>query len=213
MKLYAASHLIKFSTVTSDYFDQICKRQEIQNFIDSIGSSPERLIIRGPAGTGKSHLVNWMCLQMKARHPGLKIGITTGDIFQIEKVDSFDLIVLDDSDILLRTSEINSALIGLIAECNRLRIGLVITSQSQPTPESGVSEELLSVLSSTETIYLNYPDSSDKACIAKAIGERLNISEPIDFNHLTSLSSVREIENFLTRAKILSEMNQSASLV
>lgn len=213
MKPYATSHLTRFRTIRSEYFENITLQHEIHDFMDSVHSSPGCSMVNGPTGVGKSHLVNWICLQISARHPDLKIGVTTGDVFAIENADSFNLIVLDGVDILVRDCERSVAIANLIAKCKQSQIGLIIACEHRPEIGSGASEALLSSLSLALTTHLGYPDYDSKVCIAKAIGESLNISDPINYDQVTDLSSIREIESFLTRVKILNELDQSASLV
>lgn len=58
-----------------------------------------------------------------------------------------------------------------------------------------------------------YLASYDIEDVAQALANSLAMSAPVDYESVKAIKSPREIEGFITRTKILNELNQSASVV
>lgn len=202
MKSFSSSHLAKLNSVNSDYFAEISSRNEVIGFLDSIRTNQRCLLVTGPAGVGKSHLVSWICKQVVEKYPDLKIGVKTELLFAIDEASAFDLIVIDDLDLFVFGFENRRELTELIANWSEAGKILIL-----------ICDEYPSTLSSISTVHLNYPDAQARVCIAKALANSMAISAPVDYESVKAIKSPREIEGFITRTKILNELNQSASVV
>ncbi len=202
MKSFNLSHLAKLNSVNSEYFAEISSRSEVIEFLDSIRTNPSCLLITGPVGVGESHLVSWICNQALTKYPDLKIGVKTEELFFIKEVSNFDLIVIDDLDLFVSKLKNRRTLEELIADCSAVGKTLIL-----------ICDEYPSTLSSVNTFHLSYPDAQARVCIAQALASSLEISTPIDYETVKTIKSPREIEGFVTRTKILNELNQSASVL
>lgn len=202
MKSFNSSHLPKLNSVNSEYFAGIASRSEVIGFLDSIRNNPICLLVTGPPGVGKSHLVSWICKQALTKYPDLKIGVNTESLVTIDETNSFDMIVIDDLDMFVSRFRNRRALVELIADCSEAGKTLIL-----------ICDEHLSTLSSVSTVHLSYPDAHARVCIARALANSMEISAPIDYESVKAIKSPREIEGFVIRTKILNELNQSSSVV
>jgi chromosomal replication initiator protein len=180
------------------------------------GASP--IVVCGPAGSGKTHLLAGMAADLERRHPGTALTLSARQFTQryvtalrareVEALRAFEvdvesrrLVLLDGLDELATRQATQRELVRLL---DRAAIGgprFVLAGQGHPRQIEGLSPRLRSRLLGGVVLVLQAPDEDALADILDARARGFGVALPPDVREaiLTRTSSVRGSVEMLDR--------------
>lgn len=157
------------------------------------------LVLFGPCGVGKTHLLHGAVQRFLERHAPAAVRITTGELFlndmvaaiRAQRVDAFrrdhrtiDLLAIDDLSIVANKvgtqAELVSTIDALASRGGRLCVAL----HDHPRRIEGLSPALLSRLMGGLVVGVEAPDLHHAAAIASALARRRGLLLDDDAAHL-----------------------------
>lgn len=173
------------------------------------------LFIYGVSGTGKTHLVNAIGLEVKAHFPEKVVLYVDTNTFQTQYMQAardnnindfihfyqmIDVLILDDVQYLSDKVGTQKAFFNIFNYLHQSKKQLILTSDKPPVELSGIEERLLSRFKWGMTADLQEPDFETRIKIlkAKAAKDDIRIKEEIleyIASHITN--NVRELEGAL----------------
>ncbi len=182
------------------------------------------LVMHGPSGLGKTHLLQGLAALHRQRHPGGEVRYVTGEHFVTDfvasvragRVDGFrsryrgvDLLCLDDMQFLCGKK---ASLCELLHTMDALDLDggrLAIVSDEHPARLETLGTRLKSRCLSSMIVRIDPPDESMRRGIVRSLAQRkgLVISEDAcDSIARLHVDSARELEGILARATAIHRM-------
>ncbi len=175
------------------------------------------LLIYGPTGTGKTHLLEGICTQFRKRHPGAATVFLSAEQFTTNFLEALrgsglpsfrrkhrglELLVVDDLQFFANK---RATLVELVHTTDTLlRAGrqLVFSADRAPQALRSLGDELTARLSGGMSCRLEAPDYTTRLGIVRQVAVRLGIRVPAEVetfiaSHFTSQS--RELQGALNR--------------
>jgi chromosomal replication initiator protein len=178
-------------------------------------SSYSPMFIYGVTGVGKTHLVQAICNEVKARKPSTKIIYVTAEQFtqhyvessKINQVQEFinlyrqaHVLVLDDVNYLTKRDKTQDTFFHIFNDLQQSNAQIIFTSDTPPRDMQGFNERLLSRFKWGLHADIKMPDFESRCEIirAKAEQESLPISqELIQYLAYNAEVSPRELEGIV----------------
>ncbi|HEU4455209.1 MAG TPA: DnaA/Hda family protein [Longimicrobium sp.] len=191
---------------------------------ESPGRSYNPLVISGPGGVGKSHLLMAIGQRARALDPELLVHYETGDSFVDRltrslasgSVDAFreaaagtDVLLLDGLQQVAGTGRTQVELLRVIDDLVSRGAQLVIASNAPPADIAGLDAGLVSRLAGGLNVEMTAPeDATRRAILARMVGDG---GYRIDEEVLTAIAalpvrSVRELQNAFSRVVASAEL-------
>lgn len=185
------------------------------------------LLIHGPCGVGKTHLLNAVACEFMVRHPGARVRVTSGERFIREYVTSvrnntmaafqkrhreLDLLCIDDVHSVAGKAKTQIELVQTLKALGSIQAQIAMVSDEAPAQIDAIDRGLVSRLSGGLVVRLDPPDPELRTRIARAVGERrrLPMSEAvcrvIAEGSVTidgTLGGVRELEGLVLQTEAI----------
>lgn len=173
------------------------------------------LYIHGAVGTGKSHLLEGICRQLRRSHPSLQVVFITAEGFANyftqslrdrtlpsfrQKFRGVDLLLVDDIDFFESKRVFQEEFLHTLADLIDHRRQVVLTGDRHPRLLPKLGDDLISRMQSGLVCRLETPDAETRRRIVIAKAQRLDgefAPEALDFIADRFTGSVRELEGAL----------------
>lgn len=231
-----------FKSATTDEFDsQLNPRYTFENYCQSesnkiartvgeaIGNDPtiktfNPLFVFGPAGVGKTHLIQAIGIRIKERNPQARVLYVTARLFQSQytaaaakNINSFfhfyqsiDTLIIDDIQDLQNMPGTQNTFFHIFNHLHQHNKQIIMSSDRSPAEMDGFEERLLSRFKWGMQVELERPDISLRRDVLKLKAEQDGISLPVEVaEYIASnvTNSVRELEgivlSLVTHAAVL----------
>lgn len=183
------------------------------------------LVIYGPTGMGKTHLLHAVGNKIKETHPHLRINYVRAEDFlnqcvsairrqEMEKFrskfrENHDVLMVDDVQMIGKTEAVQEEFFHTINTLLERRKQVVVASDRMPKDILGLDDRNRSRLEWGLIADITMPDFETRVSILKYKAESLNIRMPEDvITHIARIAkrSIRELEGNLRKIKIYSEL-------
>lgn len=173
------------------------------------------LYLHGAVGTGKSHLLEGICRQLRRTQPHLQVVLITAEGFANyftqslrdrtlpsfrQKFRGVDLLLVDDIDFFESKRVFQEEFLHTLADLIDHRRQVVMTGDRHPRLLSKLGDDLISRLQSGLVCRLETPDTETRRKIVATKAARLDgefAPEALDFIANRFTGSVRELEGAL----------------
>jgi chromosomal replication initiator protein len=181
------------------------------------GTTYNPLVVYGPSGLGKTHLVSAIAAQAQARNPTMRVEVISAEEF-VERFHgaiarreqeqfaaqsrAVDLLILDDLQFLTGQHETQSELLRLFNALQREQRQLVLTSDRPPAEIADVDARLLSRLSGGLIVDVGVPDFEMRLAILRnaASDRQLDVEAGVlETVARLPMSNVRELKGALNK--------------
>ena len=197
-----------------------------QAVIRKPGIAYNPLLIYGPTGLGKTHLVQAIGNHFRVQTPDRKVYYVTSEKFsmdyvsalQANKVQSFkekyrqyDLLIMDDIQFLAGREKIKEEFFHLFNHLYDNNKQLVFTSDQHPNIIQGLEDRLKSRLNAGMIISVTPPDHESRLAIVRTKAAQHNVIFPddvLEYLATTIEGNVRELEGALNLLLIHLEMRE-----
>ena len=151
--------------------------------IDSSGN--RQLYLWGAPAVGKSHLLQAVCRAVDERggrsaYIPLAKAVHYDPITVFDNLENFDVLCLDDMDIILSDESWQHELFGLVNTMCTMDGTLVMAGETNPAQLSLSFKDLASRLIWGAVYHLNMPADEDKAIILCSVAKRLGAELPLE---------------------------------
>jgi chromosomal replication initiator protein len=195
-----------------------------QAVIRKPGIAYNPLLIYGPTGLGKTHLIHAIGNHFRVNTPDRKIQYVTSEKFAMdyvallqagkvqnfkEKYRSYDLLIMDDIQFLAKMEKIKEEFFHLFNYLHDSNKQLVFSSDQHPNLITGLEDRLKSRLNAGMIISVTPPDHESRLAIvrSKAAAHNFILSdEVLSYLATTIEGNVRELEGALNTLLIQFEM-------
>ena len=195
-----------------------------QAVIRKPGIAYNPLLIYGPTGLGKTHLIQAIGNHFRVNTPDRKIQYVTSEKFSMdyvsslqagkiqnfkEKYRSYDLLIMDDIQFLAKMEKTKEEFFHLFNYLHDGNKQLVFSSDQHPNLISGLEDRLKSRLNAGMIISVTPPDHESRLAIvrSKAAAHNFILSdEVLSYLATTIEGNVRELEGALNTLLIQFEM-------
>ncbi len=195
-----------------------------QAVIRKPGLAYNPLLIYGPTGLGKTHLIQAVGNHFRVHTPDRKIQYVTSEKFSMdyvsslqagkvqnfkEKYRSYDLLIMDDIQFLAKMEKTKEEFFHLFNFLHDGNKQLVFSSDQHPNLISGLEDRLKSRLNAGMIISVTPPDHESRLAIvrSKAAAHNFILSdEVLSYLATTIEGNVRELEGALNTLLIQFEM-------
>ncbi|HVV99431.1 MAG TPA: chromosomal replication initiator protein DnaA [Planctomycetaceae bacterium] len=185
---------------------QVCERP---------GALFNPLFVHGPVGTGKTHLLEGIYLQIRRRFPALQVVYLTAEAFTNyftqalrqhtlpsfrQRFRNVDVLLIDDIDFLDSKRVIQEEFLHTFKQLESHGRQIVISSDRHPRLLSKISDELKTRFLSGMVCRLEAPDTETRQRIAERKVQKLSADispEAIEFVAQRFKNNVRELEGAL----------------
>jgi chromosomal replication initiator protein len=190
------------------------------------GTSFNPLMIYGPTGLGKSHLVQAMGNQTRTLFPSKTILYVTAEKFTQQFIDALknhsandfvnfyqliDVLILDDVHNLAGKEKTQDVFFHIFNHLHQSGKQLVLTSDKSPKDLKGLEERLISRFKWGLSADLSFPDFETRVAILhmKMYSDGIELPDDvIDFIALNCNTNVRELEGALTSLMAYTTLNK-----
>lgn len=197
-----------------------------QAVIRKPGIAYNPLLIYGPTGLGKTHLIQAVGNHFRVQAPERKIYYVTSERFSMDyvsalqagKVQSFkekyrqyDLLIMDDVQFLAGRDKIKEEFFHLFNYLHDGNKQLVFSSDQHPNVIQNLEDRLKSRLSAGMVVSVTPPDHQSRLAIVRTKASNHNVilpDEVLDYLAGTIEGNVRELEGALNTLLIQLEMRQ-----
>lgn len=195
-----------------------------QAVIRKPGIAYNPLLIYGPTGLGKTHLIQAIGNHFRMTTPDRKIQYVTSEKFAMdyvamlqagkvqnfkEKYRSYDLLIMDDIQFLAKMEKIKEEFFHLFNYLHDSNKQLVFSSDQHPNLIVGLEDRLKSRLNAGMIVSVTPPDHESRLAIvrSKAAAHNFILSDEV-LNYLATTieGNVRELEGALNTLLIQFEM-------
>jgi chromosomal replication initiator protein len=198
-----------------------------QAVIRKPGIAYNPLLIYGPTGLGKTHLVQAIGNHFRVQTPDRKVYYVTSEKFsmdyvsalQTSKVQSFkekyrqyDLLVMDDVQFLAGREKIKEEFFHLFNHLYNSNKQLVFTSDQHPNVIQNLEDRLRSRFNAGMIISVTPPDHESRLAIVRSKAAQHNVIFPddvLEYLATTIEGNVRELEGALNLLLIHLEMRDT----
>lgn len=198
-----------------------------QAVIRKPGIAYNPLLIYGPTGLGKTHLVQAIGNHFRVQTPDRKIYYATSEKFsmdyvsalQTSKVQSFkekyrqyDLLIMDDVQFLAGREKIKEEFFHLFNHLYNSNKQLVFTSDQHPNVIQNLEDRLRSRFNAGMIISVTPPDHESRLAIVRTKAAQHNVILPddvLEYLATTIEGNVRELEGALNLLLIHLEMRET----
>ncbi len=187
------------------------------------GNNP--LVICGPPGMGKTHLLHAVGNQVRNSFPERKIQYISAETFLNEFVsairrnetdkfrlkyrDSADMLLIDDVQFIGKGEKTMEEFFHMINSFLEKKKQIVIASDRMPRDLPGIDDRNRSRLEWGLVVDITMPDLETRVAILRYKAEKMSIRLTEDvINHIARISkrSIRELEGNLKKVKMFSEL-------
>lgn len=215
---------------TSDFDPQLNPRYTFENYCQSDSNKIARsigeaiandptvktfnpLFVFGPAGVGKTHLIQAIGIRIKERNPHARVLYITARLFQSQfqaardKVESFfhfyqkiDTLIIDDIQDLQGKPGTQNTFFHIFNHLRQHDKQIIMSSDRAPAEMEGFEERLLSRFKWGMQVELERPDIALRRDVLKLKAEQDGISIPNDVAEFIAsnvTNSVRELEGIM----------------
>jgi chromosomal replication initiator protein len=184
---------------------------------DQPGATYNPLVVYGPSGLGKTHLVSAIAAEAQLRNPAMRVEVVSAEEF-VERFHkaiargeqehfalssrAVDLLILDDLQFLTGQHETQSELLRLFNAMQREQRQLVLTSDRPPTEIADVDARLVSRLTGGLIVDVGVPDYEMRLAILRnaAADRALEVdSGVLETVARLPMNNVRELKGALNR--------------
>ena len=195
------------------------------NIANNPGKGNNPLVICGPPGMGKTHLLHAVGNQIKNTQPGIRILYLTGELFLNECVsalrrnetekfrakyrDSADVLLVDDVQFIGKGQATQEEFFHMMNSYLDKKKQIVIASDRMPRELPGIEDRNRSRLEWGLLADITMPDIETRIAILRYKAEKhaMRLTEDV-INHIARISkrSIRELEGNLRKVKMFSEL-------
>ncbi len=180
------------------------------------GNSFNPLYIYGNSGLGKTHIVQAIGHEVRARHPELTVLYVSMNKFQAQFQTAFkngeipdfihfyqtiDVLIIDDIQELTGKTGTQNAFFNIFSQLHMSGKQIILTSDKAPVELKDIEQRLLTRFKWGFATQVNLPDYETKVKIIHSKAKRQNIIIPedvVDFLASNITANVREIEGALS---------------
>jgi chromosomal replication initiator protein len=188
------------------------------------------LLLYGPSGTGKTHLMQAIGHYCNTYHPSLRVGYITAEQFtnqlvyaiQTKRMDKFrdkyrriDVLLLDDIAFLAKKERTQEEVFHTFNALHQAGKQIVLTSDRSPREIAGLDERLCSRFEGGLPVDVQPPDTETREAILHVKLERDGFSQLCHLGEgvLRTLAeiipnNVRELEGALNRVMVVAMLEQ-----
>ena len=195
-----------------------------QAVIRKPGIAYNPLLVYGPTGLGKTHLVQAIGNHFRQSAPDRKIYYVTSERFSMDYVSSlqagkvqgfkekyrqYDLLIMDDVQFLAGRDKIKEEFFHLFNHLYDGNKQLVFTSDQHPNVIQNLEDRLKSRLNAGMVVSVTPPDHQSRLAIVRTKAAQHNViipDEVLDYLATTIEGNVRELEGALNTLLIQLEM-------
>lgn len=195
-----------------------------QAVIRKPGIAYNPLLIYGPTGLGKTHLIQAIGNHFRVNAPDRKVQYVTSEKFAMdyvamlqagkvqnfkEKYRSYDLLIMDDIQFLAKMEKIKEEFFHLFNYLHDSNKQLVFSSDQHPNLIVGLEDRLKSRLNAGMIISVTPPDHESRLAIVRSKASAHNFilsDEVLNYLATTIEGNVRELEGALNTLLIQFEM-------
>ncbi|MEW5759458.1 MAG: DnaA/Hda family protein [Candidatus Thermoplasmatota archaeon] len=154
------------------------------------GKSYNPLLIYGPIGTGKTHLVNAIANHTWKEKPGYKIYYTTPDDFGVKLAvpEDTEMLIMDDIQFLAAREDVQEKFFYAFNALYQAEKQIVLTSDRPPVEIEHLQDRLRSRFESGLMAWIKPPELSLRVVIVRRIAKEKGIELPDDVVHFISLT-------------------------
>lgn len=195
-----------------------------QAVIRKPGIAYNPLLIYGPAGLGKTHLIQAVGNHFRLNAPDRRVYYTTSEKFSMDYVSGlqsgklqgfkeryrqYDLLIMDDVQFLAGRDKIKEEFFHLFNYLHDTNRQLIFTSDQHPNVIQNLEDRLKSRLNAGMTVSVTPPDHQSRLAIVRSKAAAHNVvmgDEVLDFLASSIEGNVRELEGALNLLLIQFEM-------
>jgi chromosomal replication initiator protein len=195
-----------------------------QAVIKKPGIAYNPLLVYGPTGLGKTHLIQSIGNHFRQNNPDRKVFYVTSEKFSMDyvsavqagKVQSFkekyrqyDLLIMDDVQFLAKMEKTKEEFFHLFNYLHDSNKQLVFSSDQHPNVIQNLEDRLKSRFSAGMIVSVTPPDHESRLAIIRSKAAQHNFiltDEVMDFIATTVEGNVRELEGALNMLLIHNEM-------
>lgn len=199
-----------------------------QAVIRKPGIAYNPLLIYGPTGLGKTHLIQAVGNHFRIQAPDRKVYYVTSERFSMdyvsalqagkvqtfkEKYRQYDLLIMDDVQFLAGRDKIKEEFFHLFNYLHDSNKQLVFSSDQHPNVIQNLEERLKSRLSAGMVVSVTPPDHQSRLAIVRTKAANHNViipDEVLDYLAGAIEGNVRELEGALNTLLIQLEMRQES---
>ncbi|MBD5232828.1 MAG: chromosomal replication initiator protein DnaA [Bacteroidales bacterium] len=185
---------------------------------EAIGNNPtlktfNPLFVFGPAGVGKTHLIQAIGIRIKERNPKAKVLYVTARLFQsqytasLKTINNFfnfyqkiDTLIIDDIQDLQNSPSTQNTFFHIFNHLRQLDKQIILSSDRSPAEMEGFDERMLSRFKWGMQVALERPDIDLRRDVLRLKAEQEGISLPDDvaeFIAANVTNTVRELEGIM----------------
>jgi chromosomal replication initiator protein len=195
-----------------------------QAVIRKPGIAYNPLLVYGPTGLGKTHLIQAVGNHFRSNNPDRKVFYVTSEKFSMDyvsavqagKVQSFkeryrqyDLLIMDDVQFLAKMEKTKEEFFHLFNYLHDSNKQLVFSSDQHPNVIQGLEDRLRSRFSAGMVVSVTPPDHESRLAIVRSKAAAHNViipDEVLEYIATTIEGNVRELEGALNTLIIHNEM-------
>ncbi|MEW5760616.1 MAG: DnaA/Hda family protein, partial [Candidatus Thermoplasmatota archaeon] len=154
------------------------------------GKGYNPLLIYGPVGTGKTHLVNAIANHILKERPHYKIYYTTPDDFGVKLAVPKDteILIMDDIQFLAAREDVQEKFFYAFNALYQAEKQIVLTSDRPPKDIEHLQDRLRSRFESGLMAWIKPPELGLRVIIVRRVAKEKNIELPDDVVHFISLT-------------------------
>ncbi|OGC88796.1 hypothetical protein A2419_03195 [Candidatus Adlerbacteria bacterium RIFOXYC1_FULL_48_26] len=218
-----------FSSLVVGPFNELA-HAAAQAVIRKPGIAYNPLLIYGPTGLGKTHLIQSIGNHFRVTTPDRKVQYMTSEKFSMDyvsaiqagKVQSFkekyrqyDLLIMDDVQFLAKMEKTKEEFFHLFNFLHDGNKQLIFTSDQHPNVIQGLEDRMRSRLNAGMIVSVTPPDHESRLAIVRAKATAHNVIMPdevLEYLATTVEGNVRELEGALNLLLIQFELRNNETL-
>ncbi|MEW5761538.1 MAG: DnaA/Hda family protein, partial [Candidatus Thermoplasmatota archaeon] len=163
------------------------------------GKGYNPLLIHGPIGTGKTHLVNAIANHILKENPKYKIYYTTPDDFGVKLAVPKDteMLIMDDIQFLAAREDVQEKFFYAFNALYQAKKQIVLTSDRPPKDIEHLQDRLRSRFESGLMAWIKPPELGLRVIIVRRIAKEKGIELPDDVVHFISLTVDTNIRDLI----------------